>query len=196
MIVKIIRICAALALVLALTGCGVSEAEHREVLAEKAALSQALKDAEKAQQEAIEAMRVEAEAAAEATRQEIEGLRGQIDKAKQDADAELNAIKAEFEEYKKKYRVSIRTNAKGMKLGRIATSAGKVYEEVVLNTVDAERVSFLHETGSTSLMLTDLEPELRERLGYDAAEISALEDAREIAHRNEGDPGAVISAAS
>lgn len=59
--------------------------------------------------------------------------------------------------------------------------AGKTYHNVVVGTIEADKVHITYDGGMGSLSLSDLTPDLQKKFNYDPAKAKAESDAREKA---------------
>ncbi len=80
----------------------------------------------------------------------------------------LEALQKAFDEYKRQYRVSIRKRAPGMELDLVEVE-DKRFEKVIIRDLTESSLVFRHQTGTTSVQLSRLKPEMQERLGYQPA---------------------------
>ena len=98
------------------------------------------------------------------------------------------AIKA-LEDYKAKYRITLRSRAKGTRLAEIdGVDAGKFQNVEILELTPGE-VRFHHQSGIATVSLGRLPAALRETLGYDPAESAAwlaAEHAKLLAAKGDG----------
>jgi chromosome segregation ATPase len=95
-------------------------------------------------------------------REEKEKLQLQVDEAKK----ALEGIQKEFEDYKKQYKLSIRKRAPGMELGQIEVD-GRQFEGVKIRELTESSLTFMHLSGTMSVPLAQLKPELQRQLGYE-----------------------------
>jgi hypothetical protein len=115
---------------------------------------------------------------------ELEGLNSKIKRRKaavEQGKSEVDGLHAKtaelvqkFEGYKKKYRISERSNAIGEELGTLTTKSGKVYERVKIKEVSALELRFSHKNGSTGVSFNELPDELQDRFQFSAADAKAM----------------------
>jgi hypothetical protein len=97
-------------------------------------------------------------------------LRAQTDGARKEiqaAEEEIASLDSEFRSYKKMYRERVRDKAKGMKLGRVETIDGTVFEDVEIRQADRLGLNVRHRDGIRRILYEDLPENLREYFGYD-----------------------------
>jgi hypothetical protein len=97
-------------------------------------------------------------------------LKAQLEKAQDEA----AKLKREFDDYVSKYKVSLRSKAKGLELPRLE-AAQQVFEAVVVREVTPKDVSFSHAGGAARVPLAKLTPDLQRRFLYDPEEVKAIE---------------------
>ncbi len=83
---------------------------------------------------------------------------------------QIESTRREFEEYKAKYRVSVRSKAKGLQIPVLATGDGKTFESVVINAVSPSEVQFMHATGTARVPLANLPAEWQQKFAFDPNE--------------------------
>jgi chromosome segregation ATPase len=113
----------------------------------------------------------------------LEGDRAKIDEDKAAADRRLQELKKEFDAYKQKYKLSIRTRAPGMPLEDFTALDGRAFAQVVLKEVADTVVRFSHRDGMMKLDPKLLPDDLQEKLGYLVPTIDVR--GQELAHLTE-----------
>jgi len=116
----------------------------------------------------------EAQQAAKRLQSQLEAAKGETKKLEQavkqaqdaheEAKKELEQIKKDFETYKSKYKVSVRSQVPGLKLVDFAAQ-GKNYQNVVAMQFTDELLAFNHASGTGKLNVRDLPEMIRDFLG-------------------------------
>ena len=91
----------------------------------------------------------------------------------------------ELEAYKDEYRVLVRARAKGLKLEKLETRKGEIYENVNIREVTSIGVQIIHDGGHKRIPFEDLPEALQDQFQYDAqqkAEALAKEQAQRHQH--------------
>ena len=105
----------------------------------------------------------------DATREEkdkVDSEKSQLDSERTAADKRVQELKAEFDSYKQKYKLSIRTRAPGMKINDFKASDGRAFVGVTLKSVEDHQISFAHRDGFLKLDAKLLPEEVQGILGY------------------------------
>ncbi|MDA0814280.1 MAG: hypothetical protein O3C21_18055, partial [Verrucomicrobia bacterium] len=163
---------------LALVGCreetaatgGADTAALQERLASAEAEQKALKEElEKLKQEAIAKSQ-----AADADKKAQEAEREELQKQLRETKREYGELQEAFDAYREDYKVSVRSSAKGKKLGDLTLSSGAAYTGVVVSkwTPDALRVT--HAGGNATLPFEELPETIQSVFLYDKAETEEL----------------------
>jgi len=126
----------------------------------------ALEGNEKQRAQELEALKVQIQGLEEERAQLREEREAMLPKVEA-AEEALKALQEQFAAYKAQYKLSIRKRAPGMELGLVEV-LGKRFEQVRVRQLTEEALIFAHATGTTSVPLSQLKPELQTRLGYEA----------------------------
>jgi hypothetical protein len=86
----------------------------------------------------------------------------------------LDKLKQEFDDYRAKYRVSIRKKIVGEEYTTLITLSGKTYNQVKITKADAAYLYFIHGTGVVKVSFTDLPKTWTDRMDYDSEEAAQL----------------------
>ena len=101
-------------------------------------------------------------------------LRGQLEEAEDEAArtrAELDACKA-------RYKAGLRAKARGLALGRLATTDGRIFNGVVVSELTPTEAGIAHSGGAARVPLAKLSPDVQQKLLYDGEEVEAMTAAR------------------
>ena len=101
---------------------------------------------------------------------ELQKSNDELRKALEKIQDQMETTRREFEEYKAKYRVSVRGKAKGMQIPVLATGDGRTFESVVINSVSSADVQFMHATGTARVPLAALPAEWQQKFAFDPNE--------------------------
>lgn len=106
----------------------------------------------------------------DAARLENQKLQDSVKKAEESHDAarkELEQMKKDFEAYKAKYKVSVRSKVPGLPLADFSVE-GRAYRGVVAMQFTEDTLGFNHAAGTAKVLLTDLPDAVRDVLGLTA----------------------------
>lgn len=109
----------------------------------------------------------------QAERDKIQAERDKLEGQMQEATNALESVKKDFENYKQQYKVSIRKRAPGMLLELVEVE-GKRFENVKVRELTDSSLVFMHQAGTMSVQLSELKPDMQERLGYQPASTQAI----------------------
>lgn len=109
-------------------------------------------------QSQIEASRTE--------KKKLEEEKQKVEAEREAAAKQLDQLKRDFETYKSRYKLSMRQNAPGMKVGDFVSSEGKSYKNVVLREINDSQVNFTHEGGIMKLHYKQLPETMQDMLGF------------------------------
>ncbi len=101
--------------------------------------------------------------------EQLHALEKQLEAARKKSDEQARA----YEEYKAKYKTSLRQKLIGSKLVRLTSTDGRVFSEVSIMQVTPGAMKFRHTGGIGTLPLGELDAAIRERAAYDPEEASA-----------------------
>lgn len=146
--------------VLPLPGCDSGSSGQSKALRDE--IEQLTKHHYEAQQTA-KRLQSQLEAAKLETKKLEEAVK-QAQQAHDEAKKELEQIKKDFETYKSKYKVSVRSKVPGLKLADFAAQ-GRSYQDVVAMQLNEEVLAFKHSAGTGKLSVRDLPEVVRDFLG-------------------------------
>lgn len=146
---------------LGLTGCG--DDAQMQAMANQV---QALESAQGRSRAELSKMQLQIKAL-EAENAKLKGEREQLKERAIEVERSLDATTKDFENFKNQYKLSIRQRAPGMELTMVDL-AGKKFDRVRIRELNDTTLTVMHDAGTMSVPLSELQPELQERLGYGA----------------------------
>ncbi len=96
-----------------------------------------------------------------------EDAKEELRKSLEHSQDEMDKLKKEFEDYKAKYRVSVRSKAVGRAYATISTTDAKTYSEAIVTGLTPVTLSIKHRDGLAKVALAKLQPALATEMGYD-----------------------------
>ena len=101
---------------------------------------------------------------------ELKSLKSELKEARE----EKERIEESFEAYRKDYKASIRSKAKGIELGAVTLTSGKNYANVVVSKWEPDGLRVMHTMGSAKLPFEELTGTIQDKFAYDPAETATL----------------------
>jgi len=132
------------------------------------ALEQHVRALEKAHQESRADLE-EAKAQMREVQEQRNQMRDERDRFKDQLEENkrrLQELEKAFSDYKEKYKVAIRDRAPGMEFPQLKAGL-RTYEKVRIRELTATSLTFLHQTGTASVPLTDLPEPMQQLFGHD-----------------------------
>jgi len=94
------------------------------------------------------------------------------------AQDEAGKCRRELQEYQAKYKISVRTKAKGMQIPQLETADKQVFQSAVVKEVTPQEVALSHSGGVARIPLAKLPLELQRKFLYDPEELKKIEEAK------------------
>jgi len=104
--------------------------------------------------------------AARTEKAKLEEEKAKVEAEREAANKKVDQLQRDFESYKAKYKLSMKTRAPGLNVADFTSADGKTYQHVVLREITDTHVNFTHDAGIMKLHYKMLPESLQDMLGY------------------------------